>query len=480
MKVKVNITCGSDKKSIYVSCGRGDKSLKWLGMVASQQYALACPNGALRRRDSDNPRGSSYRVQQLPHELSFADGESPHPGSLICDYMNDGDEINCVLGTQLPVDFSGTSIATKWATTAFTSSYDYVQDSDEKEHEGASMEEVMEQQSQAQFMKVILGSQLYDYKQLRSKLYSAWESVPRIMPRLSEKHSEELCLCVSDHVIILFDLFDHFSENGSMDFTAYKAFIDDSEFFAARDVSRQVSRVYRRTIKNSDVSTIDLGGFLASLIFCAQLRHNDTLDEYTALNDCCSALSCLLKSRLPPLARKLNLDCLVRMELCDEYNLYQMRQYHNDVFVVFEYYSTKMQRDLPTTITLEYATEAINNGGLLDEPDDVALVSRLADNARSGMIAGREHLNYAKGVTNDLPQDELTFAEFFETVMRAGLVQYVGKQVQPESEEEDIDTRALYTTSEAMLKGLRDVGKGFHNPMPRKVQVTTGHGRDRK
>jgi hypothetical protein len=472
MKVEVRINCGNVEKTVFISCGRGDKSFKWLGMVASQRFALAAPNGALRRRDSDNPRGINSHCQQLPQKITLDDGETPHPASQIVDYLKDGDVVRCVLGNQLPVTSIGSPNPTTWTTAAFTAAGAEIESVVDENNEEVDDGVGFEQQSHAAFMKVILESQMFDHKRIEQILVDAWSIVPRTMPRITPSISESLCNVVLEHSIMLLEVFHCYAPEGRMDFASFKEFVDDAEFFSARDVSRQVSRVYRRAIKGADSDMIDMGGFLATLVLVAQVRHNDTLDDQTTFVGSADALSHLLKIKIPSLAERLNLDCLFRMEFCDVETLCEMRHYHNDVFLVFDHYAAKMQRDLPLTLTMEFATEIFYQSGLVDTPEDVAIVKKIADKANAGILIGRAPVSGVEAP----PRGELTFAEFMEVCARIGVKEYLGKPYEEDGE----DPNEVMNKADAMLRGMQDVGECLTHPKPRKLPSPRPDERDRR
>lgn len=471
MKVEVAISCGTDERRVFISCGRGDKTFKWLGMVASQRYALSAPNGAVRRRDSDIPRGMTINAQQLPQKILIGDGESPHPGALINEYIKDGDVVRCVLGSELPVSGIGSPEPTMWSTAAFTQAGATIDRVDDEKEDDVDDSDDVEQESHAAFMRVILESQLLDHKRIESILTDAWRVVPQIMPRISDETSRQLCDVVMGHAIVLMEIFDVYAPSGSMDFPAFREFVDDAEFFSARDAPRQISRVFRRVVRGAADGALDLGGFLASLVLSAQLRHNDTLDEQATFSCCSDALGQLLHVRIPILAQQLNLDCLFRMEMCESENLYEMRHYHNDVFLVFDQYASKMERDLPLTLTCEIAAEILYQSGLINTPDDVAHVLKYVNKAKSGLIVGRTPLEDIDAANVLMPKDELTFAEFFETCCRIGVKEYLGKA------SDDIEEM---TMADAMLHALQDVGECLTKPKPRKLPSPRPDERDRR
>lgn len=409
MKIKVNINCGNDTKSYYISCGRGDKTFKWLGMVASQRFALTAPNGAIRRRDSDNPHAISNHAQQLPYDIKLKNGESLHPSALIVERLKDGDEVFCTLGARLDVDGVGTPSMTKWATTAFSGiDNNLIQDSKSNQDDSNHIDTSVSHQAKAQFMKVILASQMFDYKKIEDKLITAWEDIPILLPRLTNERFEQLRQIFHEYAIILFEIFDHYTAslpNSQMDFQTFQLFIEDSEIFPQRDLIKLTQRIFQHTSHSKTLtSSLTLTEFIVSLIYTSQLRYNDTLDESTTLNNCHDALIALFQDHLILVAKKLSLDCLLRLEFNSNSFLYQLKEFHHDLFAVFEFYSNKMQRDLPLTLTNQLMLEIFYQSGLVDSTQDTyqnnqMLHTKYIKLLHNNMIIGRTTENNLYGPT---------------------------------------------------------------------------------
>lgn len=425
MKVKVTITCDAGVKSFYVSCGRGDKTFKWLGLVVSQRYALAAPNGAARRRDSDIPHGISQHVQQLPYEMKSKTGEYLHPGTLISDMLKDGDEIFCTLGASLPVDFVGTPTMTNWASTAFLG-IDNSSEEDSHMHHDSNQDPSAAHHAKAQFMKVILASQMYNEKAIEAKLNAAWNDVPLLLPRLSKETSLQLRDIFHHYAIILFDIYAHYTADapdGRMDYHSFQLFIENSEIFPQRDLLKLTKRIFQSTLQDSATTTgsLSFSEFMVSLIYTSQLRYNDTLDENTfnilrngfassripsssvtgvssstnSSNRSLDLVQVLLEKHLVTLAENLSLDCLIRLEFNSSHFLYQLKEYHHDLFNVFEFYSNKLARDLALTVTHIHLLEILFQSGLIDSYQDTyqnlqMLRDKFLNFLTHPMIIGRE------------------------------------------------------------------------------------------
>ena len=465
MKVNVLIKCGKEERNVLISCGRGRKTFKWLGMVASQRHSQSIPNGSLRRRDCDMMRAISYRNQQPPENMLLPGGEYAHPSALIADYVEDGETVTCILSDSLPVTKLSSPVGTQWSTLAFSTSADHEQAFEEKEEEGPPLESLRIQKMNASFMKAILDSQMMDEKKLRACLEENWKCVSNVMPRLSLADSNELKGVTGEYIAMLESLFDHYACDGRLDLETFQNLMDESETFFQKDTENLSKRVYQTVTKATSEKSLDFGSFLASLVVCAQLRHNDTLDQTTSLRDPSGALRPLLSRNMYFLTEKLHLPCLIRAEMCAEENLSFMRQYHADLFNVFEGYANSLLRELPLTITCAQMAELLFDAGLTDSPTNLKIAENILKSTREGMIKGRAVFFDPDDPKSGsrFPDDEFTFPEFFEGVQRGGILFYYAsgdKVPQSDAEDEGDDESSQHeplSLIESMLQGLEDV-----------------------
>ena len=52
MQLKVVVKCGKAESKFRIPCGNGQKTFKWLGLVAAGRYGAEAPGGGLRQRES--------------------------------------------------------------------------------------------------------------------------------------------------------------------------------------------------------------------------------------------------------------------------------------------------------------------------------------------------------------------------------------------------------------------------------------------
>jgi hypothetical protein len=368
-------------------------------------------------------------------------GEYLHPATLISDMLKDGDEIICTLGASLPVDLVGTPTMTNWASTAFLGIDNSSQEDSHHEHD-SNQDHSAAHHAKAQFMKVILASQMYNEKAIEAKLNTEWDDVLLLLPRLSRETSLQLRDIFHDYAIILFDIYAHYTADapdGKMDYHSFQLFIENSEIFPQRDLLKLTKRIYQSTIQNptTTAGSLSFPEFMVSLIYTSQLRYNDTLDENTfhllqtgltsssgipsshvptatttsssftnPSHRCLDLVQVLFENHLVTLAENLSLDCLIRLEFNSSRFLYQLKEYHHDLFHVFEFYSNKLARDLALTVTHVHLLDILYQSGLIDSYQDTfqnlqMLRNKFLDFLTHPMIIGRE-----KSESNPLDQSE--------------------------------------------------------------------------
>jgi hypothetical protein len=121
MKIKIIVKFENHERHFFVACGVGDKTFKWLGNVASQRYAMAVPNGILRRRDDYCAITDGSQFQTL--NIILPNGENPSPMDFLSDHLQDEDTITIELCSKLPVDLrNGIPKQTHFATLAYSTS----------------------------------------------------------------------------------------------------------------------------------------------------------------------------------------------------------------------------------------------------------------------------------------------------------------------------------------------------------------------
>ncbi|RQM11125.1 hypothetical protein B5M09_002887 [Aphanomyces astaci] len=89
----MQVTLAVHGLSFPVACGEGMQSIKWLGLVAAQRYALMLPHGRCRTREDAHSKNGFY----LPSEVRNSEGDLLSPWSRIVECVREGETITIVL-----------------------------------------------------------------------------------------------------------------------------------------------------------------------------------------------------------------------------------------------------------------------------------------------------------------------------------------------------------------------------------------------
>lgn len=461
MKVTVRIICGKEERTIDIACGDGQKTFKWLGMVASQRFAGDAPHGALRRYDE--LRGINDRAQQHAFDILLPSGDKAHPSELIIDLLNHEDEVIIDLLSNLNVDNCGLPQPSKWSEIAFTSR-DSMNVTDEFASESKlandktftlSDEDV---KSKIDFMRLVLGTQIIDYRKISLLFEVHWPHVKLNLRRLNEDQSNKLKDILQKHYGILMEIFERFSMNGKMGLPNFQAFMKEAQVHPiAREFESLTKQDFLRAAASVDGSSLHFGAFLHSLMLTSQGRLVDTLDSSAQVRSPTDAIVILLNRHILPLADQHRLPYLTKEAFCSESFLLQVRLLHDKLFEVFEKYAFKSNKDNPTSISAEVMGELLYECQLSDlKPEDSVrenMNSKATKEARAlllevkkGIIVGRPKFDVAELEQETSkhvvlpPETEYTFPEFVDAISRMGQIKHSDKRL-----------------TESMLRGLHDV-----------------------
>ena len=419
MKIIVRAIIDKKLKEFEIPCGEGDKSFKWLSNCVTQRFALCNPNGTLRSKESF--RGDTFKSQSTAMSIILPNGESPHPSALICDYLSDGEVVMIELLKTLYIDEGGYPEQSEWFTLAFSTT-SLGRESDEmvdgERFDMLSIDDETNMKGKAMFMRSILNSQLTDISRVKSHIDDNWDTVSKLMPKLSDKLTKALKATFLERWPIIVEVFQNYAPlnmlmKREMTETDFFHFIEDAEIFSLKDFEILTKRVFRRIKGNS---TIDLGGFITGLILISQTRHVDIFDKNKdGVLSPVEALDLIIEDNLIKLAQKLNVKSFLRIFMFSDEFLSQIRDIHEDLFKLYEKYTTKMVREIALTLNMDLMASVLYDSALLPSLDPV-YVQELFDIVRSGMINGR-----SIPIDSDLPaspESEYTFAEFIEAVAR--------------------------------------------------------------
>jgi hypothetical protein len=112
MRVQVTVKGAT----FWVPCGEGDQSLKWLSLVAAQQYELRKPQGRARYREPANSKRGFF----IPSGMSSAKGVAfRDPTAKVCDVFQDGASVTVELQETVVVDSINAPVQTDWQQKCF-------------------------------------------------------------------------------------------------------------------------------------------------------------------------------------------------------------------------------------------------------------------------------------------------------------------------------------------------------------------------
>lgn len=460
MKIQVTIRVGEQQKTFEIPCGVGDKSFKWLGQVASQRYAMSAPNGHLRRREDFC--GATERVQFQATSITVPSGEVPYPTEMLTDYLRDGDLVVVELCDRQAVDnMSGAPRSTHYATLAYSISQEhlnsdlalsgYVSGSDDESKTGnmspsrstmksgdrvgtpsrpgtgsnasSSAQQLIEKQSKVNYMRVVLKSQLLDDKRISNVVDQHWAVVQAALPLLKPSEHAPIRNTYARHWDLLKDLFKKYTnKKAEVEREQFMSLIEDANIFPVIQLATQSSLIFSRTCKHANSETINFAYFLLSLIFCAQLKYNDTLDPRVASATASQAVEQLVTQNLLPLARRLDCLSIFKTAFNSDDCLAKVRDHYDTLQQAFDKIATKI-RDIPSTITVEEVAELFYQSTLLNEKNEIEKVKSYLQDIREGTIFGRD-IDIDESNQEEYPISEMTFAEFVEITTRAGYAYY--------------------------------------------------------
>ena len=109
---------------------------------------------------------------------------------------------------------------------------------------------------------------------------------------------------------------------------------------------------------------MELGGFLAALLICAQIQNNDTFKSSATIATSSGSLQELFSQNILPFAVKMEYSSVLKEAFCADDFLYSLRNYHNSMFKVFEKYCNRGDfKDTPTSLHInDFAAMIVDAG----------------------------------------------------------------------------------------------------------------------
>jgi hypothetical protein len=494
MKILAKVVFDSHERTFNIPCGTGDKTIKWLGLVASQRYSNAAPNGALRRRDDFC--GISENVQYQVDQVYMPGGKIAHPGIMIFDSdLKDGDEVTVRLCSKVSVVAStGSAAHSKWSLLAFSTSnienpaLNSTRSEREGDDESETPDRVIEEESsilraRAAFMRVILHSQVIDVKAIAKKIDAVWPSIMEAVPLLLVDDAASLKQVLEVHWDVLFDIYTFYQKEGTLDKDQFFSFLDDAELFPATNSSTQCAKIYSRTCKycNTTSAQFSLTNLIVSLLLSAQVKFNDTLEAGGAKMNAHEALSELFRVNFNPLAERLKLQSVLKYAFCSDECLAALRLMYDDLQQVFNKSATKLQ-DVPTSLPVEEVTDLFVKASLAEH--DHEQTRTLLLDIRKSTIFGTE---FDEEEENPHP-DQISFPEFMECAARAGYFKFetgdTTTEVDGEASETSYSAEGNNSSSSSIVRclvlGVKAVIESSLNASNEKQHLLPKAGRNRR
>lgn len=456
MKVVARVVLNDQQREFDIACGTGERTFKWLANAACQRFALAAPVGALRR--CDDTHGITDRVQYTPTEIYLSSGKIPDPGDQLKAHLRYGDEVVINLSHDQSVEAgSGNPKRSMWNADAFTKT-GYIDVADNSPLKPGTLHAYFppvdkstdtpaEVKAKADFMRLILRSQMVNYKIIAKKLDTAWVVVSKAMPHINElshggREMKHIFLTYLGTVADIMERYATMGKDKKLSVDGWEGFVTEAGIFAPSDVKQLSIKTHRRVCAalRSDDDGLDLGGFMAALMIVAQIKYHDTVRGRVAVADCGPgpSLQELFTKDILPFAVQSEFTAVLKETFCADEMLYSLRCHHDDLFKVFEKYIARTVKEAASSLKVPDYGAMLADAGMPRDPDAArSLAEDLFVQVREGMdsetkegpINGRTYLSSEDGRPlrypyDHLPEGEYSYPEFIEATARAGYLQY--------------------------------------------------------
>ena len=318
-------------------------------------------------------------------EIVLPSGDSPHPAEMINYYLRDGDEVYITLGSQQPLEgLSHSPSKSEWTKLAFdntfmgeggeeTTSPTKLKPSGSKASiqfdENAESFEVTNQKrknleaenlSKARFMVSVLKTQMLNEPKIVHFIKTEWAKVSNCLPKIQfqspierEKEHLQILRIYADYCDVLIELFKNYSPSGHLLKENFICFLEDAQVFSSSTLSEKANKIYDRVCKyvgmSNAINSFSLCHLLMAILLIAQSKYNDTLDSKEPSKKCVEAVSELFTTHFMPLARDLQLKCVLKTEFISNECLSRLRATYDPLHLLFDKCAAKT-RDIPTTV----------------------------------------------------------------------------------------------------------------------------------
>lgn len=448
MKVTLRLQVGRETRDTVVHCGNGEKTFKWLGLVATQKFALAAPSGTVRCRES--VRGASEHAQHHPTGIRLNDGSSPMPSDMLSDFVRDGDIVYVDIESTRSVNSVGYAQTSGWYDEAFKNS-DYDSGGHDvvaHEHKDVEAVDLFADSAACKVMRNLVRTQCIDTDKVQSMINEEWPVVQGALPRLNNSDSMKLKHMCQRYYCYLLELYKSYIPlEADMSASVFSNFVKDANIFGDANAAR-ADAVYRRVVssrQHGSPSGLDFPGFLIALIISSQQLHVNTLDRNARVRDSAESLYAVVNEMLMPLILRLGLNHVTKDIFCSSTFLDKLRGCHDHLVAIFEKTASRSGSEPPILLHIEHMADLLIELGLLKNRAElgagrVEMVVSFLVNSRSGILIGEPYLRNPSPTTDsvdkqrtqnlrrsedyDFPENVITYPEFVEVCARAGAFKF--------------------------------------------------------
>jgi hypothetical protein len=496
MKVIVRIIFDKQEVLYEIPVGMGDKSFKWLGLVACNRFSDSCPDGSLRRRDPVR-RGINDKATHQPVEMALPDGQIPHPSALLYDFLSDGDEVKVhLVDSQNLSRDDGTPLDSEWAKLAFKSNSRRdtnndtmnnstadggVDASEVEKSDGDSRYTSQQQHGRAQFMRILMKSQMLNHITIEDQVASIWKIVSKAMPKLAKNINNELQAIFIENWDMLTEIFRYFCKisngpDGRLPKDGFYKMLSEAGVYPENELGGIYVRIFDRALGATDPkeATLSLGGLMVALILCAQTKYNDTYNESNIDLGAGAGLKDILND-FYIVAERCDMKSMLKSVFTATSTLNQLREWHDELFAVFNKYAGRT-KELPSSMSYKDFTDMLYDAGLT-EPSETDTkgnpvtfehdtAAALLVSVREGSINGRPARQEESarggeskgGLPDDvIPEDEFTYPEMAESICRHSFNRFRGTKPDDEGNYDFFDYAGDLSVLDSFVKGLVSV-----------------------
>lgn len=483
MKLTVRCTYQSKEAVFEVPVGDGRKTFKWLGVAAAQRFGShAKPAGCRRHRERLNCGVPSASARLLPARVSTASNPFCHPYALLCDELEDQDEVLVLLTDKFVVDAVGKPCKDRWMRVAFGVSDNMKDDRDMAMLEEKKVIDKVQKALEAEHnikaaavihrkaleMKEFVKDQLYSRDKVLAAFEEDWVKInnPVYQPldklvggQEDQSRIRELML---DCYLSISELFKYYScyvaglRTADMEFVEFSTFIHDSKILNMSKNRELVERVFQESANNGTFKatstgvanmSIKLHEFFFALIKVALLRYQllgagdirgfrTTTEGNRVAENPADAVKWLLEEYITPLVERKLIGLQVKRALERDEVLALLFDHHDQMRKVFDAYSTKV---IDESSSLYHEQLNIKEFGLILEHahllgghtrGDDELTTKEARQAFSGAqnaLCGESEEQVAglkKASSEGSSAEQMTYAEFLEAVARVAVLKW--------------------------------------------------------